>query len=426
MPGKCMFNPLWVVKEEYADWLRSTENKNKAKCIWCAKEIDISNMGEAALKTHMKGVKHASFKKGKITVAANVADFFKKSTVSPSSPKSANQNSIIDPAAARQDVLDAEILWCLKLVKSHFSYNSCNNVGKLFSKMFHDSIIARQFSLSERKAAYICHFGIAPYFQNQVYEDLKQLSHFTVLFDETLNKTNQQKQLDLHIRYWSKDNRVTTRYLTSIFMGHATASNILDAFKIALAKLDLKKLVQISMDGPSVNWCFYEHFQEDLKKEHDIKCINIGSCGIHILNNAFQKGASSTEWDISSVLVALYHLFKDSPARSEDFQECSKSEKMPLKFANHRWLENAPVSLRAVEIWEDIETYVKLIRNGKLPKVTCKSYKVVEEATKGKLIKIKLLFFACVSEVIKSFLEKYQSDEPLVPFFAPDIHRLAI
>ncbi|GBN17976.1 hypothetical protein AVEN_161559-1 [Araneus ventricosus] len=166
--------------------------------------------------------------------------------------------------------------------------------------------------------------------------------------------------------------------------------------------------------------------EEDLKKEHDIKCINIGSCGIHILNNAFRKGASSTEWDISSVLVALYHLFKDSPALREDFQECSKSEKMPMKFVTHRWLEISPVSLRAVEIWEDIETYVKLIRNGKLSKVTCKSCKVVEEATKDRLIKIKLLFFACVSEIIKSFLEKYRSDEPLIPFFAPDIHTLAI
>lgn len=55
MPGKCIFNPLWLSKDEYTQWLRSTENKNKAKCAWCFKEIDISNMGEAALKMHMKG-----------------------------------------------------------------------------------------------------------------------------------------------------------------------------------------------------------------------------------------------------------------------------------------------------------------------------------------------------------------------------------
>ncbi|CAL1274781.1 unnamed protein product, partial [Larinioides sclopetarius] len=161
-------------------------------------------MGEAALKVHMKGMKHASFKKGKDKVAVCVTDFFRKSNVPSSIPKSTIQNSIKDLAAATQDVLDAESLWSLKLIKSHFSYKSCNNVGNLFSKMFHDSIIARQFSMSERKAAYLCHFGIAPHFQNQVYEELRQLTHFTALFDETLNKTNQQKQMDLHVRYWSK------------------------------------------------------------------------------------------------------------------------------------------------------------------------------------------------------------------------------
>ncbi|CAL1287102.1 unnamed protein product, partial [Larinioides sclopetarius] len=88
-------------------------------------------------------MKHASFKKGKDKVAVCVTDFFRKSYVPSSIPKSTIQNSIKDLAAATQDVLDAEILWSLKLIKSHFSYKSCNNVGNLFSKMFHDSIIAR-------------------------------------------------------------------------------------------------------------------------------------------------------------------------------------------------------------------------------------------------------------------------------------------
>lgn len=55
MPGKCVFNQLWTSKDEYGKWLRASENKHKAKCIWCCKEIDISNMGEAALKAHSKG-----------------------------------------------------------------------------------------------------------------------------------------------------------------------------------------------------------------------------------------------------------------------------------------------------------------------------------------------------------------------------------
>ncbi|XP_035225316.1 uncharacterized protein LOC118197866 [Stegodyphus dumicola] len=189
--------------------------------------------------------------------------------------------------------------------------------------MFPDSLIARRFSCSERKLAYLCHFGLTPYFQRLMYNESKKLSHFTLLFDETLNTTNQKKQLDLHVRYWHPDqNKVVTRFLTSDFMEHTTAANIFIYLVILLyvvKKLDIKKLLQISMEGPVVNWKFYETLQYELKKEYGIECISIGSCGLHILNNAFRKGASTTSWDVPSILGALYHLFKDSSACRENF-----------------------------------------------------------------------------------------------------------
>lgn len=44
------------------------------------------------------------------------------------------------------------------------------------------------------------------------------------------------------------------------------------------------------MDGPAVNWKFYNALQDDLGKEFNCKCVAIGSCGLHILNNALRKG----------------------------------------------------------------------------------------------------------------------------------------
>lgn len=66
------------------------------------------------------------------------------------------------------DVLKAEILWTLKSMDSHFSYNSFTNVGMVFKTMFPDSAIASQFARGERKAAYISTFGIAPYLQEEL------------------------------------------------------------------------------------------------------------------------------------------------------------------------------------------------------------------------------------------------------------------
>ena len=42
----------------------------------------------------------------------------------------------------KDDVLNAEILWTLKLITSHYSFNSSKDTSQLFSAMFPDSEIA--------------------------------------------------------------------------------------------------------------------------------------------------------------------------------------------------------------------------------------------------------------------------------------------
>lgn len=59
MPGKCAFNILWLENANYKDWLSAVPaNKQRAKCKLCLKEFDIAKMGEAALRSHMKGKRH--------------------------------------------------------------------------------------------------------------------------------------------------------------------------------------------------------------------------------------------------------------------------------------------------------------------------------------------------------------------------------
>lgn len=57
MPGKCKYKDDWT--EKYGDWIGpKTCSVHTARCKLCRKDIDISNMGEAALKSHMQGKKH--------------------------------------------------------------------------------------------------------------------------------------------------------------------------------------------------------------------------------------------------------------------------------------------------------------------------------------------------------------------------------
>ena len=71
---------------------------------------------------------------------------------------------------------DAEIRWCLKVIQSHFSYNSNLSMKELFVSMFPDSNIAKDYAMSKDKAAYQILYGIAPHFkraQRLIYDALE-------------------------------------------------------------------------------------------------------------------------------------------------------------------------------------------------------------------------------------------------------------
>ncbi|GBL82893.1 Disks large 1 [Araneus ventricosus] len=233
------------------------------------------------------------------------------------------------------------------------------------------------------------------------------------------------KRLRRGVRYWRDgDREVKTQYLTLVFLGHSDADKILAAFYSAVQKLKLSKLLQVSMDRPFVNWKFYELLQNDLKNQHNFQILCIGSCGLHILNNSFKHGEKATNWDINSILSSLHWLFKDAPVRRGDLMKLSSSEKFPLKFCCHRWLENVPCAERAIEIWRDICKYVSKVDYGDLLKVTCQSCCIIAQAAKDKLITVKLNFFLSVAKMLQPFSVLSQSYKPLVPFLACDLFTL--
>ena len=118
-----------------------------------------------------------------------------------------------------------------------------------------------------------------------------------MLFDECMNRISQNKQMDFIIRYWNGNtNKVAVRYLGSEFLGHATAVDLLTHFKQGISQLDPKRLLQVSMDGPNVNWKFYIDLTKERNSEELPQLLNIGSCGLHIVHGGLQKAGS---WAIS-------------------------------------------------------------------------------------------------------------------------------
>lgn len=57
--GQCLYNKKWERDPQYKGWVSAFKaDKRKALCQWCDRTIDVSSMGESALKSHSKSEKH--------------------------------------------------------------------------------------------------------------------------------------------------------------------------------------------------------------------------------------------------------------------------------------------------------------------------------------------------------------------------------
>ena len=87
--------------------------------------------------------------------------------------------------------MTANVLWSVKVVLSHYSYKSCEDIAQLFQRMFADSTIAKKFTCGEKKCAYIQHVLELHHSFSNSFLMIKKLESFVLLFDESLNKVTQ-------------------------------------------------------------------------------------------------------------------------------------------------------------------------------------------------------------------------------------------
>ena len=104
--------------------------------------------------------------------------------------------------------------------------------------------------------------------------------------------------MDLAINFWDNVvNKVYTSYLGSTFMGHAQYQDLFmgdaqhqDLFEHLISVLDSWDLLQVSMDGPSVNWAFFSGLRNYRTKNDMSKLLSTGSCRLHAIYGALKTG----------------------------------------------------------------------------------------------------------------------------------------
>ena len=168
-------------------------------------------------------------------------------------------------------MLSAEILWALKTVMNHLSCNASSNTDKLFSQMFQDSDIARNFHCGKTKCTYLSKFGLAPYFKREAMSKVMDTGAFyAASFDESLNPILQEGQIGNLLRFWDNErDKIVTRYYDFVYLGHTRLADLLSNLKAGLSNLNNAK--------------FYSRCLL-------ISLINVGSCGQHVIHGAFQFG----------------------------------------------------------------------------------------------------------------------------------------
>lgn len=133
------------------------------------------------------------------------------------------------------------------------------------------------------------------------------------------------QQFDVLIRFYSEvHKKVLNKHLESFHLGHATSDILFDCIKKSLCELSSQKLVSFYSDGPNI--------MKLLKKKlltFNNNLVGVSECSLHKIHNAFSEGLNAFGTDIESIIIDIYHFFKNSAVQSSDFTELQKQMDLP-------------------------------------------------------------------------------------------------
>ena len=115
--------------------------------------------------------------------------------------------------------------------------------------------------------------------------EVKESPFFTLCFDESLNPVLQNCQMNCGVWYWDEKRGISkVRYLDSKLLNRPNSKNLYEKLLEVLSepKIGLEKMIQLSMDGPYVNWEVLKFLIEKRAEMGFPDLLDIGSCGLHI------------------------------------------------------------------------------------------------------------------------------------------------
>ena len=228
--------------------------------------------------------------------------------------------------------------------------------------------------------------------------------------------------MDLMVKFFEGP-LVVTRYWESKFLAHATAADLQKGFNEGTEGLPCNKMRQIGMDGPNVNLKMYKNLVLERRGSPDCPdLLDMGTCGLHTVHDAFKCGKKATDWKLDRTLKAFWKLFHDTPSQRADFMSLTECEEFPQKWCAVRWVDNARVIEKNLGLLPHVKTFISSLTSKTAPDTI--SFVKVKAACSDKLYEAKLKFFLSVANQLKPFLTHFQTDKPIMPFMAGELFNI--
>ena len=456
MPNLTKFQESWFRKTDSAgnqvkQWCRADNTSpHKAFCMLCCKSIQCSNSGFKQLLHHAEGKRHSDLavarfgktqkhlQKGATSTRPSSSspplhnEASTSSTSASTSSTSASTSStsyVIQSPSLQEKIATAEILWALKVAQSNYSYSSCDATPALFKRMFPGDV-AEHFSMSKSKVSYLLSDGLGPHFRREMCASICETKRvFTLQYDETANTQN-RKQCDLLLRYWSEAaGEIRVQFLKALMFGHAKGKDvsmaILETLQEEGYQLPLAQLISLGSDGPNVNKTIWNLINEHMKTNGLHGILAFIPCNLHIVHNAFRQGLNIFGEQAEQLVLDLFFFLKASPCRKEYFFETQLGLGLDSGlFINHvqsRWLTLIPAVKRVLICWDAVKKYFLI----ELPRIMAKEkkeaslknnerYKRICQKIKNPEIFVHLHFLQNLESVFHPFLTLFQKEEPLI------------
>jgi len=368
----CNFSSDWLDKKDRNGNLINTwakkDGKNTLFCGLCLTSFS-TNGGFDSIQKHAKGKKHSKL----ASISLNHQQLRLSGKLPQQQPEEQGSSSTIvatevvkSPvnvalSSTRDTTAMAECRWVMHCIDKNFSAASCENLQELFKKMFGEEAV-NSFSISRTKFRYLLSHGLGPYFYEKLLDDLGS-SLFSLSFDETTNSAG-AKELQFVVTYWSETKKeVSSHHLQTYFIGEATSEVLLEKTLQVLeeSKLSLNKMLMLGMDGPNVNLKLERLLSKKVEEVRGSTLLKIGSCNLHIIHNAYEKGLQCLGRDASEFIMKIYYFFKKWPLRRGDFKNVQNEVGVKnLNFIKHvetRWLSMEEAANRVIEQWDAIIKY---------------------------------------------------------------------